>query len=99
MNAGTASFEEKKKRQTVKMKKLVRSVIPWRLRGGLANMVAIMTPITIRTNNLDTKSSGVRLMILKFRFMRIQVSEKKELENLGPRFWCVVEFGTTSGVK
>jgi hypothetical protein len=31
MKTGTASFEEKKKRQTVKMKKLMRFVIPWEL--------------------------------------------------------------------
>ncbi|CAI0405388.1 unnamed protein product, partial [Linum tenue] len=39
--AGTASFDEKKKRQTVKMKKLRRLVIPWRSALGFMNMVAI----------------------------------------------------------
>lgn len=85
MKAGTASLDEKKKRQTVKMKKLRRLVIPCKSCLGCINIVAIMNPMTVRTMSLERKSSGVRLMFLKLRRMRIQVSEKKEFANFGPR--------------
>lgn len=82
------------------MKKLRRFVIPWRIEGGLANIVAIFIPIAVRTSSLERKSSGVRRLILKSRFMRIQVSDGNELGNLGLIFWCVIgEFGAFSGVK
>lgn len=89
MNAGTASLEEKKKRQTVKMKKLRRSVIPWVFSLGFKNIVAIINPITVRTINLERNSSGVREMFLKFLRIRIQVSEKNEFEIFFPMLLCM----------
>lgn len=87
INAGTASLEEKNKRQTVKMKKLRRSVIPWVFSLGFMNIVAIINPMTVRTINLERNSSGVLAMILKFRRIRIQVSEKNEFEIFLPRLF------------
>lgn len=76
MKAGTASLEEKKKRHTVKMKKLRRLVIPCKVSFGLKNMVAIMMPMKVRTMSLERKSSGVRLMFMKLRRIRIQISPR-----------------------
>lgn len=97
MKAGTASFEEKKKTQAVKMKKLRRLVMPWRLVGGLGNMVAIMKPMKVRTRRRERKSSGVRRMFLKLRRMSIHVSGRKELANFGP--WSTEQASSTPGVK
>ncbi|KAL4294376.1 hypothetical protein AHAS_Ahas18G0221900 [Arachis hypogaea] len=83
MKVGTASFEEKKKRQTVKMKKLRRLVIPWRFCLGLWNIVAITKPMMVSTMRRDRNSSGVLRMLMKLRHTRIQVSERKELANFG----------------
>lgn len=63
------------------------------------NMVAIKKPMNVRTTSLERKSSGVRLMLMKFRLIRIQVSGKKELANLGPRWWYDLVFGPISGVR
>lgn len=96
MKAGTASLEEKKKRQTVKMKKLVRSVMPCKDFGGFINIVAIMKPIMVRTISLARKSSGVRRMFLKLQRMSIMIYDKNELANFGPRWILfVVEFIAT----
>lgn len=88
MKPGTASLDEKKKRQTVKMKKLMRFVIPCKYGLGLLNTVAIMNPIMARTTSLERKSSGVRWMFLKLRRMSMMISEKNELANFGPRWLC-----------
>ncbi|KAI7747370.1 hypothetical protein M8C21_002291 [Ambrosia artemisiifolia] len=61
----TASFDEKKKRQTVKMKKLSRLVIPCIVLSGFMNMVAIMKPMMVKTISRDRNSSGVRLIFIK----------------------------------
>lgn len=87
MNAGTASFDEKKNRQTVKMKKLRRFVIPCMVFPGFLNMVAIMNPMIVKTMRRERKSSGVRRMFMKFRRIRIQVSGRNEFGNLGWRWW------------
>lgn len=94
MKAGTASLEEKKKRHTVKMKKLRRFVMPCKVCFGLWNIVAIMNPMKVRTMSLDRNSSGVLLMFMKLRRMRIHVSAMYEFANFGP-WWCsgVLPFG------
>ncbi|RZC87289.1 hypothetical protein C5167_029840 [Papaver somniferum] len=96
---GTASLEEKKKRQTVKMKKLRRSVVPCKLSLGCVNMVAIRTPINVRTICRERKSSGVLRMFVKFRRMSIHTSTKNELANLGPSWWCTAKLVGPLGVK
>ena len=93
MKAGTASLDEKKKRQTVKMKKLMRLVMPCAPSFGFLNMVAIMMPMTVKTINLERKSSGVRRMLMKFLRMRIHVSVKNEFGNLGPKCFGIMASG------
>lgn len=99
MKAGTASFEEKKKRHTVKMKKLSRLVIPCVSLPGLANRVAIMNPMMVNTMSRDINSSGVLLMFIKFLRIRTHVSSKKEFENLGPKWLYFPAFGALLGVR
>ncbi|MCI31708.1 hypothetical protein A2U01_0052920, partial [Trifolium medium] len=58
MKAGTASLEEKKKRHTVKIKKLRRFVIPCKVSFGFLNIVAIMIPMK-EFENFGPRCSGV----------------------------------------
>lgn len=99
MKAGTASFEEKKKRQTVKMKKLSRLVIPCIVLPGFMNKVAIMNPMMVNTMSRDINSSGVLLMFIKFLRIRTHDSSKKEFANLEPKWLYFAEFGALFGVR
>lgn len=49
-----------------------------------------MNPMMVKTTSLERKSSGVRLMFLKLRRIRIHVSERKEFENFGLRCWVLI---------